>query len=419
MFNQEFSRLQRGLVLTRPLTCSQTVLSIALAAGMLLPTLVEAADWYRWRGPSLDGISKEDGWSTSWPKEGPKQLWKANVGTGFSSVSVSKGRVFTMGNDGKQDTVFCFDEETGNPLWKYSYASPLDPKYYEGGPSATPTVDRERVYTLSKRGLLNCLNAADGQVIWSKDLVAELGAKIPTWGFSGSPLVTGNLVIVNVGSAGTALDKATGKVVWSSGKGEAGYSTPVLFTEASIRYVALFLADAVAAFNVTDGKEIWRHTWRTEYDVNAADPIVRDDKVFISSGYDRGGALLKITDRKPSVVWENKNMRNHFNSCVLIGRNLYGFDESEFKCVDLNSGEVKWKQGGLGKGSLMAADGKLIVLSEKGELVIADASPEAFKPLARAQVLGGKCWSTPVLSNGRIYCRNAKGDLVCVDVSAK
>lgn len=419
MLNQECSSTRRRVTSARRFPLAAKSFSLALTAGILLPSLAQAADWFRWRGPTLDGVSKETDWSTSWPKEGPRQLWKAAVGMGFSSVSVSKGRVFTMGNNGKEDTVSCFDAETGNPVWKYSYASPLDPKYYEGGPSATPTVDRDRVYTLSKRGVLNCLSATDGKPIWTKDLVAELGVKIPTWGFSSSALITGNLVIVNVGSAGTALDKTTGKVVWSSGKGESGYSTPVLFTEASLRYVALFLADSVAAFSVPDGKEIWRHKWQTEYDVNAADPIISGDKVFISSGYDRGAALLKIADNKPSVVWENKNMRNQFNSSVLIGRSLYGFDESELRCVDLNSGQVKWKQDGLGKGSLMAADGKLIVLSEKGELVVADASPEAFKPLARAQVLGGKCWSTPVLSNGRIYCRNAKGDLVCVDVAGK
>ncbi len=419
MFNRSFFRSCLTQRLIFKFTSALISPTLAFALGFVVTNQAVALDWYRWRGPDLNGISKETGWASSWPKEGPKQLWKATVGTGFSSVTVSKERVFTMGNDGKQDTVFCFDANTGSPAWKYSYAAPIDPKYYEGGPSSTPTVDGDRVYMLSKRGLLHCLGTADGKVIWSKDLMAALGAKMPTWGFAGSPLVEGNLIIVNVGTAGTALDKATGNVVWTSGKTASGYSSPVPFKVGSERYVVLFLAEAVAALSVIDGKEFWRHKWQTEYDVNAADPIVASDQVFVSSGYDRGGALLKIVGKSVSVVWENKNMRNHFNSCVLIDGHLFGFDDADFKCLDLNTGEVKWKESGLGKGSLIAANGKLIVLGEKGELVVAEAASTGFKPLARAQVLAGKCWSTPVLSNGRIYCRNAKGDLICLDVAGK
>lgn len=380
---------------------------------------VTALDWYRWRGPDANGISQETGWSSAWPKEGPRQLWKASVGTGFSSVAVSDGRLFTMGNDGHRDTIFCFDAKSGAQIWKYSYASPMDPKFYEGGPSATPTVDGPRVYTISKRGLVHALNAADGRLVWSKDLASAVSATVPTWGFAGSALVDGNLVVFNVGSAGTALDKTTGNVVWKSGSPESGYSTAVPFGQSANRGILLFLASSVAAIHLSDGRLIWSHPWKTEYDVNAADPIMLRDNVFISSGYDRGGALLKISGKSASVVWENKNMRNHFNSCVLLEGYVYGFDESELKCVDFNTGQVRWRQGGLGKGSLMAADGKLIVLSERGELVIVDARSTGFNALSRAQVLGGKCWSAPVLANGLIYCRNAKGDLVCVDVSGK
>jgi outer membrane protein assembly factor BamB len=168
-----------------------------------------------------------------------------------------------------------------------------------------------------------------------------------------------------------------------------------------------------------DGKALWRHEWKTDYDVNAADPIVAGESVFVSSGYNRGAAHLKIAGRQTSVVWENRNMRNHFNSCVLVEGNLYGFDEGDLKCLNFQTGKVNWSEGSLGKGSLMAADGKLIILGERGQLVVTEASPAAFKPLSRAQVLGGKCWTTPALSNGRIYCRNAKGDLVCLDVSSK
>ncbi len=398
-----------------------TIGTLLAGCGWLSSLEARAADWPRYRGPNLDGISTETGWSVDWPATGPKQLWKTNVGIGFSSISVADSRAYTMGNRDNQDTVYCFDAASGQVLWKHSYPSKLDPKYYDGGPSATPTIDAGRVYTLSKEGQVFCLEAADGKVVWSVNLAKELDAKVPTWGFSSSPVILGNTVFVNVGTRGTALDKATGNVLWTTGKEAAGYSSFVPFTIGGTRGLALFTAQSVAAVDPETGKELWSFPWKTSYDVNAADPIVAGDHVLISSGYNHGAALLKIVDGKPVRVWENKRMRNQHNNSVLIDGALYGIDgddsKAELKCLDFKTGEVKWTEKGLGKGALMAADGKLIILAEKGELVIAAADPTAFKPLARWQVLGGRCWTMPVLSHGRIYCRNAAGDLVCVDVS--
>ena len=229
----------------------------------------------------------------------------------------------------------------------------------------------------------------------------------------------GDLVILDVGAAGTAFDKKTGKVVWASGKGASGYSSPVLFKAGDQRLAAIVAAETLEVVNPADGHSAWKFPWKTQYDVNAADPIISGGKVFVSAGYGHGCALLDISHGQPSVLWQNKNMRNHFNSSVLWKGYLYGVDENELKCLSLNTGEVKWSESKFGKGSLILADGKIIGLSEKGELMVAEASPEGFMPISHAQVLGGKCWTTPVLSNGRIYCRNAKGDLVCLDVSGK
>ncbi len=392
--------------------------ALALLALICLCDFTAAAlDWYRWRGPDLDGISKETGWRTQWPAEGSKPLWKASVGTGFSSFSVANGRAYTMGNADATDTVFCFDAATGREIWKHSYPCPLDAKYYEGGTHGTPTVDGDRVYTLGKRGQLFCLDAAKGTVLWSQNLTEELGVKIPTWGFASSALVVGDLILLDVGGAGTALDKRTGKVVWTNGKDVAGYSTPQPFGADGA--VAILAARELVAVQAKDGKELWRAPWKTDYDINPAQPIFDGNRVFLSSGYNHGGALLKIDGGQASTVWENKNMRNHFNSCILWQGFLYGFDEDQLRCLDFATGTVKWTEKSTGKGALALADGKLIVMGEKGELMVAAASPDGFKPLSRAQVLSGKCWTTPVLANGRIYCRNAAGNVVCLDMSGQ
>ena len=396
-------------------------IALRLAALCLAASVLTAAaeDWPRYRGPDANGISKETGWLAKWPAEGPKPLWKAQVGIGFASFSVSQGHVFTLGNANDTDTVYCFDAGTGAVIWKHAFASKLDPKYYEGGPSATPTVDGDRVYIFSKRGLLQCLDATKGAVVWSKDLSTELKAKMPTWGFSSSVLIEGDLALLNVGSAGAAFEKKTGKVVWSSGTDESGYSTPVPFGPAGDRAVALAVKQHLIALRVKDGKELWRYPWKTQYDINAADAILSGSKVFVSSGYNHGGAVVEVSGAAPRLVWENKNMRNQFSSSVLWQGHIYGIDENQLRCLVFETGEVKWTEKSVGKCGLMLADGKLIVLGEKGELVIAEANPEAFKPVSRAQVLGGKCWTAPVLANGRIYCRNAAGDVVCLDVSGK
>jgi outer membrane protein assembly factor BamB len=399
---------------------------VLCALCLLLPlTAANAIDWYRFRGPDLNGISTETGWTTQWGQEGPRRLWKASVGTGFSSVTVSHGRAYTMGNDGvKTDTIFCFDAATGAVIWKHSYPCPLDPKFYEGGTSSTPTVDDDRVYTISRKGDVFCLDAAKGAVLWSVNVNKDLGYEIPTWGYAGSALVDGDLVIFNVSSHGLAFDKKTGKVAWTSPKGSPGYATPAPFDSHGKHCLAIMSSTTLETVDAATGKSLWRYPWKTDYDVNAANPVIADDKVFISSGYDHGAAMLDISSGKPVLVWENKEFRNHIGTSIFWNGFLYGADDVsklsyELKCVDWKTGAIKWHEPSFGKGSLMMADGKIIGLSDRGVLMIIDPSSAGFRPIVTAQVLGGKCWTVPVLSNGRIYCRNSRGDLVCLDVSGK
>lgn len=395
--------------------------ALLISALLLLPAIARADDWPGWRGPSHNGISAETDWLDSWPKDGPPVAWKASVGTGFSSMAVAKGRLFTLGNASDKDTVWCLDAVSGKKLWSHSYDSPLDEKQFEGGPTSTPAVDENHLYTLSRWGDVFCFEAASGKIVWSKNVQKESGVRVPGWGFSSSPVIHEHMLLLNIGEAGMALDKRTGKILWSSPDKDAGYSSPVVFKRDNDSQAIFSADDGWAAVDVKTGKEIWRIKWLTRYGVNAADPIVSGDTVFVSSGYNKGGALLNLAEKQPADVWRNRNMRNQMNSCVLLDGFLYGIDgdtttKNFLKCVELKTGEVRWSHEGVGMGSLMAANGKLIVLSDTGELMVSPASPEGFKPSARAKVLDGKCWTVPVLANGRVYCRNAAGDLVCLHV---
>jgi outer membrane protein assembly factor BamB len=399
---------------------TRILLVLTLLAGTVAS---RAEDWPNWRGPNHNGISSESDWVITWPVEGPRQLWKTSVGLGFSSVTVSKGRAFTMGNKDETDTVFCFDSETGKLNWKYSYPCPLDPLYYEGGTSATPTVDGDFVYTLSKHGNLYCFGADTGNVVWSKDLVKELKLEIPKWGFASSALIQGDRLLLNVGTSGAAFDKKTGNVIWTTGTASSGYSTPLPCLFNGKTALALMTGSGAAAIEAMTGKTIWQCTWKANYDLNIADPIIDGDKIFLSSSYAKISEALQIKDATPQTVWSNQNLCNQINSSVLVDGYLYGVDgvagptpRATMRCVDWETGAVKWTFPQLGGGALMVAGREIIALSDKGELFVAPVSSEKFVPSAHAQVLGGRCWTVPVLANGRIYCRNAKGDLVCLDV---
>ena len=383
----------------------------------------QAADWSNYRGPDYNGITSETDWKSNWGDSGPKELWKKSIGIGFSSVTVADGRVYATGNTGKKtntDIVYCFDAVTGEEKWTHTYPCPLEPKYYEGGTLGSPTVDGDKVYTLSKMGSLFCLNTANGKVIWQKELNKDMGNELPTWHFSSSALIVGDMLVLNIGDAGLALNKNTGATIWSNGKGKCGYATPVPFVMDGQPGLAIFGMDSIIAVSPTDGKKLWQFPWKTKHDVNSADPIIHENYVFISSGYGRGCAVLEVNGSDVGTLWESKVMRNHMNCCVFYGGYLYGFDESEFKCILPDDGTEQWGDKSLGKGALvMSVDGRIIAMSDKGELVIAQADPQQFKVLARAQVLPkGKCWTSPTLANGKIYARNAAGDLVCIDVGS-
>lgn len=393
------------------------------AAWLVCGTVTRAGDWPIYRGPNYNGISEEIDWHSDWGDAGPKVLWRASVGTGSSSVVIADGRAYTMGNHGEEedqqeDSVYCFNAETGELLWKHTYPCPLLPKYYEGGTLATPTVDAKVVYTVSKMGDLLCFQADTGKVLWEQQLNRKLGFTLPTWHFSGSPLVLDDRLILNVGSAGAAFNKRTGKLIWENGKEACGYATPVPTTVDGHECVVFCGADSIIGVRIVDGELLWRHPFFNKHKATTADVIVHGDEVFASCAYGRGCTKIRIAGGRVTQVFDNTVMRN-FQSCSVLWKGyLYGFDESHLKCIDFKDSSEQWSERGMGKGSLaMCADGRMIAMSDRGEMVIARANSKSFDVIARARVLPrSMCRTVAVLSNGRIYARNAQGDLVCLDV---
>ncbi len=400
-------------------------LGISLLLGVLcfgFASPAFSADWPNWRGPARNGVSPEMGLSFDWPAAGPKVLWKANVGTGFSSKAIAGGRLFTMGNENDKDSVRCLDAATGKLVWKHEYETPLDPNLFEGGPTSTPTVDGDRVYTIARQGKVFCFNAADGRVLWSRDLADGGELPAPGWGFAGSPTIHGDQLLLNVGESGMALDKKTGETLWQSPAEESGYTTPVVCQLGGKELGIFSSGKHFSAVDLEDGVVVWSHRWLTRYGVNACDPIVRGDRILIATGYGKGATLVKHAAEEPEEVWKEKVLRPQFANPVLIGDHAYGIDGDEnsrepaLKCVEFETGKEVWSAPEVGFGSLIAAGDKLVVLSATGELIVGEANPKGWKERARAKVLQGRCWTPPALANGRLHCRNAAGDLVCLDL---
>ncbi len=393
---------------------SATVLALACAS--VLPA---GDDWPQYRGPNIDGISPAKGLFANL-KDGPAQVWKAQVGIGCSTVVVADGLAYTSGNTKDVDTLFAFDAATGKPAagWtNYAFPEKLDPNFYDGGPSASPTVTGGVVYGLSRSGRAYAVDAKTGKEKWAVDLATQTGAKPPTWGFTSSPRLIDGKLFLSVGRTGTALDPATGAVLWKSGTEPAGYASVVPAQVGGAPHLLIFASKSLSLVAPADGKVAWEIPWTSQYDTNAADPIVVGTQAFFSSLGDKGNAgsgvyELSATGAKP--VWSSKILKTKLSPAVKVGDHLYGIDAGKLACVAWKTGEKSWDKTGFGEGGLVAAEGKLVALTENGELVIIEANPAAYTEVTRGGVISKRTWTPPTIANGLVYVRNIKGAVAAV-----
>jgi outer membrane protein assembly factor BamB len=382
------------------------------------------ASWPQWRGPNRDGVSKETGLLKQWPAQGPALVWKATgAGSGYSSFSIANGRLYTMGLRGDREFVIAFDLANGKEVWATAHGGAFR-NDRGNGPRGTPTIDGDRLYALGGNGDLSCLDARTGKIVWSKNVLREFGGSNIQWGISESPLVIGNKVLVNAGghdASIVALNKDNGAVIWKSQSDEAGYSSAMPLQANGGTQVVFFTHDRALGLDLNDGKLLWDYAKPANDVANIATPIVRGNRVFISSDYGKGGGVVEIkADNRAQEIYFTKDMRNHHSSSVLVGDYLYGFSSSVLTAMKFDTGEIAWRDRSVGKGSLVYADGNLYCFSENGVVGLVEATPTGYHEKGRFRIQQGELptWTHPVVAGGRLYLRD-QDTIYAFDVKEK
>lgn len=398
-----------------------------------LPTvLADTSGWPHLRGPGYDGASPETGLLDNWPDEGPLVLWTFDVGEGYSGCCARGGRVYTQMQTLYGQYVVCLEGGSGRPIWEHRYDWPFEQGGMYPGPRATPTWHDGRLYIAGARGDVHCLLAEDGEHVWTVSLHERFQTAKMGFGYSCSPLVEQGKVILPLGgpaSSLVALDARNGATVWASGDEPGSYCSALPITLAGRRYVVAFLQNALASFELDSGRRVWQHKYSQGYDEHAAFPLYAEPYLLIACPFKGGSTLYRLeTEAAPdggspevraTLVRQSKLLSNDTASSVLLDGCVYGFDlrdvqakphrpsRGEFKCLDLLSGDVHWSADDVGHATVLAADGKLILFNDRGEVLLARATPESYQPLGRTQVFSGEiCWTPPALDGGRLYVRS-------------
>ena len=382
--------------------------------------------WPQWRGPERTGLSTETELLRQWPPAGPSLAWStSDLGEGYGSVAIQGGRVFVQGTQETKSVLFCLEESSGQTLW----TTPLGNRLEHGrgpGPRSTPTIVGDHVYVLTENGDLACLQTDDGQPLWHRNILKDFKGENPKWLISESPLVDGNQLIVMPGgdrASLVALNKDTGETIWTSEdlSDGAGYSSCIVADVQGIRTLLAFTDAAAVGLRAGDGQLLWRYEPVANRTANITTPIFFKDKVFYSSAYGTGCALLQLKatngTMKATEKYFNRDMMNHHGGVVLVDGYLYGFSNAILTCMEFETGKVMWKDRSVGKGSVTFADGHLYLFSEKNVVGLAEATPEGYREKGRFEVAdqGWPSWAHAVVSGSRLYIRN-QGMLNCYNI---
>jgi len=394
-----------------------------------LPAFVRADDWPQFLGPRRDGVSLEKGLIDSFPKAGPKVVWQREVGEGFSGVVVKGEHAIVFHRVENNDVVECLEASTGKAIWKFTYPTQYQDALGKGdGPRSTPVIHGDKVITLGAQGMLHCLTLDAGKLVWSRSFATEYKTPLGYFGIGMSPVVEQDLVLVNVGGAKAgivAFDLNTGKEVWKATNDPGSYSSPVVCTVDGARLAVFFTRNGAVVLDPKTGDVKYQQRWRARYDasVNAATPLIIDNLAFFSTSYETGALLLKLRKNGADEVWTDETlMANHYNTSIYFDGHLYGFDgrqeaKPSFRCVNLKTKKVAWDQDKFGNGTMILAAGRLIVLTERGGLHLVQATPTAFRELAKTQLFtSGPCRAQIALANGKLYARD-QTKLVCFEMT--
>jgi outer membrane protein assembly factor BamB len=392
----------------------------------LLPGFALARDWPRYLGP--DGSGKVDGEiRTNWKEEKPKELWRKDLGKGCTSFAIAGDKVVVMGNKNDTDIVWCLDAATGKELWTHKYPEKLNPKLYDGGPNATPTIDGDVVYTLSRTGNLFCLSMADGKPKWHKHFQNDFKGTAPSWGYSASPVVKGDLLycLPCAKDGGLfALEKSTGKVSWKSGDStKPGYAAPVFFNYKGREVAAAFHGRELVTYDLeSKGKPVFEFGWRTSYDINASNPQYHDGMMFLASGYGMGYVVIDVSGSKPKVLHKDEDTRMIFQNSILQDGDILGVFgdkniDAELIRMDMKTGKARWraKMPGTRGSSLMVGD-QMVILAETGDIICGEPAMSGWTEHGRVKALPSVSWAPVAFAHGRIFARSNNGEAVCLEV---
>ena len=395
--------------------------------------VAKAADsWPHWGGPNRNFMIDSTGLADSWPEAGPLELWRRDLGEGYSAILVEDGVLYTHYRTGDQEIVVALDAVSGDTSWEYSYEAPAEGWTFErgAGPHATPSLLGGRLFTVGSTGKLHCLRSADGGVVWSHDLMEDYDASFRHRGYSSSPIVHDDAVLLPVGGEGRmviAFRQEDGSVLWQAGDDDNSYSSPILIELEGRYQLVVFGANEIAGLDTATGTPMWSHPHATRGAFNISTPLwsAADGLLFFSSAYDGGGRVLQLTARgaetEAEELWFSNQMRVHFGTAIRIDDAIYAssgdFGPAPLTAVDMHTGEILWRDRAFAKSSVLYADDKLIVLDEDGALGLVKVDREGLEVLSRAQIFSSLSWTVPTLVGSTLYLRNRE-EIVALDLGA-